>query len=208
MFMQSQSCFFILIHKTYIHNIEWIIHIVSFIRLFWNSLHILNTTSVLTKESSSPASDRPAFGRPAPGRCPAAWAAAVGVQRCTAPPRAPHAVYSRPDWRGASRPRDANPYARVRQVNLERTERCIQYRTLQKFTLIDIFGLIPSGGCKSDAEGGEAAVCLKMHFPTGARRRRCGPGGGCMRWWTSYWFLSGRSSLIVAVQGGIDRCTL
>lgn len=132
----------------------------------------------------------------------------VGVQRYTAPPRAPHAVYSRPDWRGASRPRDARPYARVRQVNLERTERCIQYRTLQKFTLIVIFGLIQLGGWKSDAEGSEAAVWQKMHFPTGARRRRCGPGGGCMRWWTSYWFLSGRSSLIVAVQGGIDRCTL
>lgn len=69
------------------------------------------------------------FGRPG---VRASGCRASGVQRgrrwackrCTAPPPAPHAVYSRPDWRGGSRPRAAKPYACVRQV-LPTVERCI-----------------------------------------------------------------------------------
>lgn len=136
---------------------------------------------------------------------------AVGVQRCTAPPprRARPTLFILGPAGGAtrdSRPRDAQRNARVRQVTQRgRIERCIRNRTtclLQTYThgtrIIRERGTHGWRWYVRRARGGRRVS--GNAFPC-ARRRRCGTGGGCMRWWTSYWFLSARASLNVAVQG-------
>lgn len=140
--------------------------------------------------------------RPARMRVRRPWAAAVGVQCCTAPPPAPRCLFSATATGGArhsaSRPRDALQNARVCQVT-DQCERCIRYRTsLKRLVRVRVYRRLASS--RRHERRVRAEGSWKMHFPAGARRRRCG-AGGCMRWWTSYWFLSGRSSLIVSVQG-------